>query len=106
MSSELMETLHKVAEEDWESRKSAIDEGLERYKSLILQIAKAKKWDLRVWVEGQEPDDLKKYETDLNMLERGNYIKGKMKYAHRNAYRQYELTKKGEDLAEKLKKET
>lgn len=105
MSSELMETLHKVAGEDCESRIAAIDEGLNRYKSLILQIAKAKKWDLLVWVEGQELEDLKTYEEDLNMLERGNFIKGKMKYSEHNAYREYELTKKGEDLAEKLLKE-
>ena len=85
--------------------RAAIDKGLRNYKSLILQIAEAKKWDLRVWVEGQEPEDLKKYEKVLNMLERGNIIKGKMKYTHRSAYREYELTKKGEELAKKLQEE-
>ena len=55
-----------------------------------------------VWVEGQEPEDLKKYEKALNMLERGNIIKCKMKYTHRSEYREYELTKKGEELAKKL----
>jgi len=105
MSSDLLKTLHKVAEEDCESRMVAIDKGIGSYKSLILQIAEAKKWDLRVWVEGQEPNDLKKYEKALSMLERGNIIKGKMKYTHRSAYREYELTKKGEELAKKLQEE-
>jgi DNA-binding HxlR family transcriptional regulator len=105
MSSDLLGTLHKVAEEDCESRMATIDRELRNYKSLILQIAEAKKWDLRVWVEGQEPQDLKKYEKALNMLERGNIIKGKMKYTHRSAYREYELTKKGEELAKKLQEE-
>jgi len=105
MSSDLLETLHNVAEEDCEDEIHAIDRGLKRYKSLILRIAKVKKWDLLVWVEGQELEDLKKYEKNLNMLERGNIIKGKMKYTERNAYREYELTKKGEELAKKLIKE-
>ena len=48
---------------------------------------------------------MKKYEKALNMLERGNIIKGKMKYTHRSAYREYELTKKGEELAKKLQEE-
>ena len=85
--------------------RAAIDKGLRNYKSLILQIAEAKKWDLRIWVKGQEPEDLKKYEKAFSMLERGNIIKGKMKYTHRSAYREYELTKKGEELAKKLQEE-
>ena len=105
MSADLLAILRKVAEEDYEGEKAAVDKELKRYKSLILEIAEAKKWDLVVWVEGQQPEDLKKYEEALGMLERGNIIKGKMKYTHRNAHREYELTKKGKELAKNLRKE-
>jgi hypothetical protein len=102
MASDLSVILHKIAEEDYKSEKIAIEEGLRRYKILILQIAKVKKWDLLVWAEGAELKDLKKYEKDLNLLERSNLIKGEMKYTERDAYRQYQLTKKGSELAKKL----
>ncbi len=51
MSSDLRAILHRVVEEDYESVEVAIDERLERFKSLILQIAKAKKWHLLIWAE-------------------------------------------------------
>lgn len=105
MSSELKVVLQKVAEEDFETEETKIEQELQGYKSLILEIAKAKKWDIPVWVEGSELKDLKKYEKDLNLLERSNLIRGQMKYTDRNAYRQYELTKKGLELAKKLLKE-
>jgi hypothetical protein len=106
MPSDLEAILRKVAEEDYKSEIRDIEDGLERYKSLILKIAKAKKWDLLVWIEGTILKDLKKYEKDLNLLERANLIKGQMKYTERNAYREYQLTKKGNELAKKLLKET
>lgn len=105
MSSDLKVILEKVAEEDYQNETMEIEKGLERYKSLILKIAEVKKWDLPIWVEGTETH-LGKYEEDLNLLERGNIVKGQIKYTERNAYREYTLTKKGADLAEKLLKET
>lgn len=106
MSSELKAILNKVVEEDYKNEEMMIEARLERYKSLILKIAKAKKWDLRIWVEGSALKDVEKYEKDLNFLERGNIVKGQMKYTERNAYREYQLTKKGTELAKKLSKET
>ena len=49
---------------------------------------------------------VEKYEKELNLLERGNLVKGKLKYTERNAYREYQLTKKGSELVNKLQKET
>jgi hypothetical protein len=106
MSSELKTILKKVAEEDFKSEETIIDERIRNYKSLILKIAEVGTFDLPVWIEGSQPSNFKKYERDLNMLERGNLIKGEMKYTERNAYRQYKLTKKGIDLAKKLQGET
>jgi hypothetical protein len=106
MSSDLSEILHKVTEEDYKRKIVEIEDGLGRYKSLILKIAETKKWDLTIWVEGTKLKDLEKYEKDLNLLKRANLIKGQLKYTERNAYREYQLTKKGTELAKKLLKET
>jgi hypothetical protein len=106
MSSELKTILKRVAEEDLKSEETDIRERLPHYKSLILKIEKAKKFDLAIWVEGSELKDLKKYERDLNLLERSNLVKGKMKYTERTAYREYTLTRKGTELAKKLSLES
>jgi DNA-binding HxlR family transcriptional regulator len=105
MSVDLKRMLQKVAEEDYQSENVQIEERLDRYKSLILRIAKAKKWDFPVWVEGSETH-LTEDESDLNMLERSNLIKGQIRYTERNAYREYSLTKKGADLAKRLSEDT
>jgi hypothetical protein len=106
MSSNLKTILDKVVEEDYALKELEIEKGLERFKSLLQKIAKAKKWDLALWVEGVNVADVEEYEKDLNLLERGNLIKGKMKFTEHNAYRQYQLTKKGSDLVKKLLNET
>jgi hypothetical protein len=109
VSSLLKEMLDKVAEEDFKKEEEEIEQrarkGLPRFKSLILAIKKAKRYDLVVLAEGSAPEGIKKIEKDLNMLERANLIKGEMKFTHRDTYRRYVLTKKGNDLAESLLKE-
>jgi hypothetical protein len=98
--------LTQVAKEDYESEELEIEKSLTRFKSLLFKIARAKKWDLAIWVEGTAVSDAEKVEKDLNLLERGNLVKGKMKFTERNAYREYQLTKKGNELLKKLQKET
>jgi hypothetical protein len=83
-------------------KKTEIEEGLERYKSLILQIAKYGKADFLVWVEGTEMKEFEKQEKDLNLLERSNLIRSEMKYTERDAYLECTLTETGAELAEKL----
>jgi hypothetical protein len=106
MSSELKTMLQKVAQEDCEQAEKALEAGTQRIQSLLLKIAASKKLDALIWFEGTRSEEINKDEADLSMLERANLIKGQIKYTHRNAYRQYELTKKGSELAEKLQKET
>ncbi|MCW4018212.1 MAG: hypothetical protein NWF00_05995 [Candidatus Bathyarchaeota archaeon] len=53
-------------------------------------------------MEGTRQPDTNNEQKDLDMLEKANLVKGKTKYTHRNAYREYELTEKGAELAEKL----
>ena len=102
MSSELKSTLKNAVEEDYKKKVKDIEERLERYESLILKIGKLKKLDLAVFVEGEETHS--EHEKDLSLLEKGNLIKGQMKYTERNAYLEYTLTKKGAELAKKLSK--
>jgi hypothetical protein len=105
-SSELKAILTQVAEEDYASEELEIEKNLSRFKSLLLEIAKSKRWDLAIWVEGSDVKYAEKYEKDLNLLERGNLVKGQLKYTDRNAYREYQLTKKGSKIVEELQKET
>ncbi len=102
LSTELKARLDKVAEEDYKQLEIEIDADMPRLKALLLKIAQTKKLDKLIWVEGTKQTDLNRDEKDFNVLERANLIKGQTKYTHRNVYRQYELTQKGAELAEKL----
>ena len=106
MSSNLKGILNKVAEEDYASEEVEIEKNLALFKSLLLEIAKVKTWDLAIWVEGTDVKSAEKYEKNLNLLERGNLVKGKLKFTEHNAYREYQLTKKGFELVKKLREET
>jgi hypothetical protein len=106
LSLDLKSILDKVVEEDYKQKEGEIEKQLENFKFLLLDIAKAKKWDLAIWVEGSNVKGVEDHEMNLNLLERGNLIKGKMKFTERNAYREYQLTKKGSELLKKLHKET
>jgi hypothetical protein len=51
MSSDLKAILKQVAEEDYENKELEIEENLLSFKSVLLEIAKAKNWGLAIWVE-------------------------------------------------------
>jgi hypothetical protein len=106
MSKELKSMLSKVAEEDNKREEKELEQGIQRYKAFLLKIAQDKTLDLIISFEGTQQADLSKNEQDLSMLQRANLVKEQTKFTHRNTYRQYELTKKGAELAEKLSKET
>jgi hypothetical protein len=105
MSAELKMMLTKVAVEDSERKEIDFEEGINRYKSLLVKLAKDKTLDILYSVQGADQPDLNKEKHDLEMLERAHLVKGQTKYTHRNEYRQYELTTEGAELAEKLSKE-
>jgi len=104
MSSELNTILNEVAVEEYELRKKEFEEGMSRYKSLLVRIAEEKKLDIAIMVEGTDRADYNKNERDLNVLEKAHLVDGETKYTHRNIYRQYKLTVKGAELVEKLKR--
>ncbi len=105
MSLELKSFLNEVALEDNKREKAEFEEGLNRYKSLLLKIAVEKKLDVLTLFEGVEYHNKNKMAGDLKVLEKAHLLTGQTKYTHRNAYREYTLTQKGVDLAEKLSKE-
>ena len=105
MSSELKTTLNKVAKENYKREENAAEQAFQRYKALLLKIAGFKGTDVLISFEGTKQADSKEEQADLCMLEKASLIKGNTKNANHNTYRQYELTKKGAELAEKLSKE-
>jgi len=68
--------------------------------------SKKQRYDLVILAEGSVPAGINQAEKDLNMLERANLVKGELKFTDRDTYRRYVLTKKGDDLAESLMKES
>jgi hypothetical protein len=106
MSSELKAMLSKIPVEDNERKELELEEGINRYKSLLLRVAKDEPFDVLVSTEGTEDSNLNQYMLDLNMLERVHLLNGKTKETNRDVYREYELTKEGAELVEKLSKET
>ncbi len=106
MSSELKTMLSKVAVEDNERKDLEAEERINRYKSLLLKVAKDKPFDVLVSAEGTEEGNLNQDMLDLDMLERAHLLSGQTKETNRDVYREYELTKEGAELVEKLSKET
>ena len=105
MSTELKIMLSKVAIEDNIRKEIEFEEGINRYKSLLLRVAKVQPFDVLVSSEGTEQGNLHQNKVDLNVLERAHLVKGHTKETNHNVYRQYELTTEGVDLVEKLSKE-
>jgi hypothetical protein len=91
--------------EDNERKEIEFDAGINRYKSLLLKLAKDKTLDMITSFEGTEQDHTNKDMKDLKVLERAHLVKGQTKETNHNVYRQYELTKEGAELVEKLSKE-
>ena len=106
MSSELKSMLSKVAVEDNTRKEIGFEEGINRYKSLLLRVAKVKPFDILVSSEGTQQGDMKQTVLDLDVLERARLVKGHTKETDHNVYREYELTPEGAELVEKLSKET
>ena len=106
MSSELKVILCKVAVEVNIRKEIEFKEGINRYKSLLLRVAKVRPFDILVPSEGTEQGNLNKNVQDLEVLERAHLLKAQTKETGRNVYREYELTPEGAELVKKLSKET
>jgi len=102
MSLELKSLLSTVAVEDNTRKEIAFEEGINRYKSLLLRVSKVQPFDVLVSSEGTQPGNLHQNVIDLDVLERAHLVKGQTKETNHNVYRQYELTVEGVELVEKL----
>jgi hypothetical protein len=105
MSSELKEILNVVAKENNKQEILEFEQGMDRYEALLLKVKAESKLDVITSFEGVEYHNKNSQANDLKVLEKAHLVTGETKYTHRNAYRQYRLTEKGVDLAEKLTKE-
>ena len=106
MSLELKSLLRTVAVEDNTRKEIEFEEGINRYKSLLIRVEKVQPFDILVSSEGTQPGNLHQNVIDLDVLERAHLVKGQTKETNHNVYRQYELTVEGAELVEKLSKET
>ena len=94
MSSELKVMLSKVAVEDNTRKEIEFEEGVNRYKSLLLRVAKIQPFDVLVSSEGTQQGNFHQNVVDLEVLERAHLVKGHTKETNHNVYRQYKLTQK------------
>ncbi len=97
--------LAAAANDECKESLSLLEADLPHVKSLLLEIAKAGKYDFPLSVEGNKPTETNRDEKNLSLLERADLAKGETKYTHRNVYRQYVLTQRGTELVAKLKSE-
>jgi len=104
VSSELKSILVETIKEEYQNKRIDIEKRLDMYAALLLKIAEHKKYDISIWVVGDETHWCT--ENDLTLLEKANLIQGKMKYTEHNAYYEYILTKKGTKIVSTLKQNT
>jgi hypothetical protein len=101
VSSELKSILVETIKEEYQNKRADVENRLDQYVALLLKIARHKKYDLSVWVGGDETHWCT--ENDLALLEKAKLIQGKMKYTEHNAYYEYTLTKNGTQIVKQLK---
>ncbi|MCW4028683.1 MAG: hypothetical protein NWE92_03440 [Candidatus Bathyarchaeota archaeon] len=105
MSQELKTKLHLVAEADKIREEKEFAEGFERYKSLLIRVAKVRPFDMLPQSEGPEFYNVHQVMHDLAVLERANLLVGTLKETGRSEYYQYDLSPEGEQLVLELSKE-
>jgi hypothetical protein len=105
MSTELKIKLHRVAEEDRVREEEEFDDNFERYKTLLIRVAKVQPFDMLPQSEGPEFYNVGQVMHDLAVLERAHLVVGQLKETARSQYHQYNLTTEGEQLVNRLFKE-
>lgn len=105
MSDELRKALLGVVEEENRNRVRGVEESLMRFSDLLLAIGLVGSWDLLLWAEGVESNDVKRMQGDLDLLEKAGLIKTEIKYRPHGPYRDCQLTDRGVELLKKLTEE-
>jgi hypothetical protein len=101
---ELKKILLEKVDEDFQKERNKVIESLEDYKSLLIKIADASRWDFTTSVMGMETHHPEQQKA-LDLLERCGLIESKVKYTKHNEYREYSVTKNGQMLVKHLGKE-
>jgi hypothetical protein len=65
--------LFDVAKENYETEMQGIERAIDRYEALILEVARVKRFDLAIWIEGSDTQ-FGRGERDLSVLERANLV--------------------------------
>lgn len=95
--------LEKIEEEVQEKRKEVVIIS-ERLKSLLIRIAKARRWTITTNMMGTDIHHPEQ-ERDLDLLEKCGLIKSKVRYTKHNSYREYSVTEKGQAMVRSTPKE-
>lgn len=98
MSTELKTILLRVVAKECKREEAKIEEQLPQYTALLKKIEQLGKLDLALTVQGTVQADAEKDAALLAKLVKADLVKGEDKFTHRNNYRQYALTPKGEEL--------
>jgi hypothetical protein len=101
----LKSMLQVVAEEDRQRELKKFEDGLSRYKELLIKVSKVRPFEMMLQAEGPEFYDMKQVMHDLRVLERAHLLKETLKDTFRAEYHQFDLTAQGEQMVEKLSKE-
>ena len=102
MSQDLKNMLQVVAEEDRQRELKEFEDGLSRYKELLIRVSKVRPFEMMLQSEGPEFYDMKQVMHDLRVLERAHLLKETLKDTFRAEYHQFDLTTDGEQLVKKF----
>ena len=103
MSTDLKSLLIKVAEKECADKVKNVKDNLNDLQNLLLKISEQKKYDLTLWVLGEDIDW--KIEQNFEILDKAGLITGKMKFYDQSGYLEYSLTDKGKKLVQKIQKQ-
>ncbi len=84
MSLDLKNKLHTVAEEDRVREEKEFEQDFERYRTLLIKVAKIRPFDMLPRSEGPEFYNVKQVMHDLAVLERAHLVRGELKETARS----------------------
>jgi hypothetical protein len=100
----LKELLYEEICEEFEKAHHRVNEKIPLYTRLLLRTEKLGSWAVPLFIQGQQSRNLRL--IDLDLLERLGLLEGKIKFTHRNAYKNFRLTTKGKSLVKRIKEES
>ena len=103
MSADLKRLLYHQICSEFEKSHNDIELKIDRYIELLVKIHRLRLWSVTTTVQGEDIKD--PCLEDLQLLERSGTLEGKINYTHRNIEKVFTLTRKGEELINRIKEE-